>query len=83
MNAIYVGKEKDRGIADYAYCIDDDEAIIDDDETVCDDERDGLTPEETEAYNQECEMLRELKSQLIGILGWDGFKKWCNPYCSR
>ena len=85
MKANYVCKEKDRGIADYAYCvdddiaiIDDDLAIIDDDETVCDDDRDGLTPEEAEAYNEECKMLRELSSRLIGLLGWSGYKKWCN-----
>ena len=62
--------------------IDDDIAIIDYDETICDDDRDGLTPEEAEAYNEECKMLSELKSQLIGILGWNGFKKWCNPIYS-
>ena len=80
MKANYVCKEKSRGIADYAYCVDDDISVIDDDETVCDDERDGMTLEETESYNEECKMLRELKSQLIGILGWDGFRAWCNPY---
>ena len=77
MKANRVIKEKIRGIADYADCIDDDIAVIDDDETVCDDDRDGLTLEESEAYNEECEILREFTSQLIGFLGWDGFKEWC------
>jgi hypothetical protein len=101
MQARFVVKERDRGIADYADCIDDDlaiidddwaivdddiavidddEAIIDDDETVCDDDRDGLTPEEAEAYNKECKMLSELRAQLIGILGWSKFKEWCYTY---
>lgn len=60
--------------------IDDDEAVIDDDETVCDDDRDGLTPEEAEAYNNECKALSELSQQLIRILGWNGYKKWCRTY---
>lgn len=79
-SANYICKEKDRGIADYAYCIDDDLTIIDDDETVCDDDRDGLTPEEAELYNEECKMLKEFSSRMIGFLGWSKFKEWCNPY---
>lgn len=67
---------------DYSLMDDDDIAIIDDDETICDDDRDELTTEEAEAYNEECKMLSELKSQLIGILGWSGFKKWCNSIYS-
>lgn len=34
MEAIKVVRENIRGIADYAYCIDDDIAIIDDDESI-------------------------------------------------
>lgn len=104
MQAICVVKERDRGIADYADCIDDDisiidddisiidddmavidydESIIDDDETVCDDDRDGLTPEEAEAYNNECKMLSDLRAQLIGILGWSKFREWCYTYQVR
>ena len=80
MTANYVCKERDRGIADYADCIDDDMAVIDDDETVCDDDRDGLTPEEAEAYNLECKILKEFRAQLIGILGYEKFREWCKSY---
>lgn len=87
MEAIKIVRESIRGIADYAYCvdddiaiIDDDESIIDDDDCICEDDRDGLTPEEVEAYNNECEALKEFKRQLINILGHGGFYQYSHCY---
>ena len=69
-------KERDRGIADYADCIDDDYSIIDSDDSVCDDWRDGLTKEEEELYNRECKELKELRRTLIDAMGYEGFQDW-------
>lgn len=94
MKANFVCRERDRGIADYAYwvdddiaiidddisIVDDDESIIDDDDTICDDDRDGLTPEEAEAYNNECRYFEGLHKKLISVLGWSRYKKWCHTY---
>lgn len=80
MEASYVINEKNRNYNDYADCIDDDMIMIDDDDTVCDDDRDGLTPAEAEAYDEECKVLNEFRMRMRDVLGWKGWQEWCKSY---
>lgn len=72
-------KERDRGkIASYADCIDDDYSVVDGDDSVCDTD-DGLTPEEIDAFNKECEVDKAFRAGLRDVFGFFHMHIWTNP----
>ena len=62
---------------DFDIVQDDDFILTDGDDSVCDNDQDGLTPEEAEAYENECKASAALYKALKKHFGAYYFHKWC------